>query len=63
PQDDTTTAAPGAVAQPPLAAQPAPQGSQSSLAETGTQLWPAALGAILLISGFVLLRRTSRRSV
>ncbi|MGC0343557.1 putative membrane protein YgcG [Streptomyces sp. SLBN-8D4] len=63
PQDDTTTEAPGAVAQPPLAAQPAPQGNQGSLAETGTQLWPAALGAILLISGFVLLRRTSRRSM
>ncbi|MFI6436029.1 DUF1996 domain-containing protein [Streptomyces sp. NPDC050759] len=68
PQDDTATDDPGtgttgAVAQPPLAAQPEPQGSQSSLAETGTQLWPAALGAILLISGFVLLRRTSRRSM
>ncbi|WP_280868168.1 DUF1996 domain-containing protein [Streptomyces sp. SAI-127] len=68
PQDDTATDAPGtgttgAVAQPPVAAQPEPQGSQSSLAETGTQLWPAALGAILLISGFVLLRRTSRRSM
>ncbi|MET7689519.1 DUF1996 domain-containing protein [Streptomyces sp. NPDC005483] len=63
PQDDTTTDAPGAVAQPPVAAQPEPQGNQSSLAETGTQLWPAALGALLLISGFVLLRRTSRRSM
>lgn len=68
PQDDTATDDPGtgttgAVAQPPVAAQPEPQGSQSSLAETGTQLWPAALGAILLISGFVLLRRTSRRSM
>ncbi|MFF1301495.1 DUF1996 domain-containing protein [Streptomyces sp. NPDC058307] len=63
PQDDTVTDAPAAVAQPPVAAQPEPQGSQSSLAETGTQLWPAALGAILLISGFVLLRRTSRRSM
>ncbi|MET7733421.1 DUF1996 domain-containing protein [Streptomyces sp. NPDC005402] len=63
PQDDTATDAPGAVAQPPVAAQPEPQGSQSSLAETGAQLWPAALGALLLISGFVLLRRTSRRSM
>ncbi|MEU0029180.1 DUF1996 domain-containing protein [Streptomyces sp. NPDC006335] len=63
PQGDTAPEAPGAASQPPLAAQPAPQGSQSSLAETGTQLWPAALGAILLISGFVLLRRTSRRSM
>ncbi|MFG2796712.1 DUF1996 domain-containing protein [Streptomyces pseudovenezuelae] len=63
PQDDATTDSPGAVAQPPVAAQPEPQGNQSSLAETGTQLWPAALGAVLLISGFVLLRRTSRRSM
>ncbi|MFK4101991.1 DUF1996 domain-containing protein [Streptomyces sp. NPDC019531] len=68
PQDDTATDDPGtgttgAVAQPPVAAQPEPQGNQSSLAETGTQLWPAGLGAILLIAGFVLLRRTSRRSM
>ncbi|MEU0409463.1 DUF1996 domain-containing protein [Streptomyces griseorubiginosus] len=58
-QDNTATTAPGAVAQPPVAAEP--QGNQGNLAETGTQLWPAALGAILLISGFVLLRRTNRR--
>ncbi|MFC8672368.1 DUF1996 domain-containing protein [Streptomyces griseorubiginosus] len=63
PQDDTATTAPAAVAQPPVAAQPAPQGDQGSLAETGTQLWPGAIGAILLIAGFVLLRRTSRRSM
>jgi hypothetical protein len=63
PQDNSATDAPAAVAQPPVAAQPEPQGNQSSLAETGTQLWPAALGGILLISGFVLLRRTSRRSM
>ncbi|MDH6514471.1 hypothetical protein M2163_008554 [Streptomyces sp. SAI-135] len=63
PQDGTSTEAAGAVAQPPLAAQPAAQGDQGSLAETGTQMWPAALGAVLLIAGFVLLRRTSRRSM
>ncbi|MFF5494116.1 DUF1996 domain-containing protein [Streptomyces aquilus] len=51
----------GAVAQPPLGAQTEPQGGGDSLAETGTQLWPAAAGAVLLISGFVLLRRTRRR--
>ncbi|MGW7205482.1 DUF1996 domain-containing protein [Streptomyces sp. NPDC054837] len=51
----------GVVAQPPADAQPAPQGGNGSLAETGTQLWPAAAGAVLLISGFVLLRRTRRR--
>ncbi|MFF0010953.1 DUF1996 domain-containing protein [Streptomyces sp. NPDC005374] len=68
PQDDAAsndpgTGSTGAVAQPPLYDQTQPQGNQSSLAETGTQLWPAALGAILLIAGFVLLRRTSRRSM
>lgn len=63
PQENTATSAPAAIAQPPVAAQPAPQGNQGNLAETGTQLWPAALGAILLISGFVLLRRTNRRSM
>ncbi|WP_030617235.1 DUF1996 domain-containing protein [Streptomyces fulvoviolaceus] len=58
PQDDSEST--GAVAQPPAGAETAPQGSQGSLAETGTQLWPAAIGAVLLISGFLLLRRTRR---
>ncbi|MFJ9717323.1 DUF1996 domain-containing protein [Streptomyces sp. NPDC101213] len=40
---------------------PAPQ-AQGSLAETGTGLWPAAAGALLLIGGFVLLRRSAGRS-
>ena len=59
-----TTAAPttGAVAQPPLGAQTEPQGSGGSLAETGSQLWPAAVGAVLLIGGFLLLMRTRRGS-
>ncbi|MXM65404.1 DUF1996 domain-containing protein [Streptomyces sp. HUCO-GS316] len=35
----------------------APQGG---LADTGANLWPAAAGAVLLICGFVLLRRTRR---
>ncbi|MFI9173625.1 DUF1996 domain-containing protein [Streptomyces lincolnensis] len=52
----------GAVAQPPLGAQTEPQGSGGSLAETGSQLWPAAAGAVLLIGGFVLLMRTRRGS-
>ena len=39
-----------------------PQGGSGSLAETGTQLWPAAAGAVLLISGFLLLRRMRRSS-
>lgn len=66
PRDDTTASASesgstGIVAQPPAGAQTAPQGGEASLAETGTQLWPAAAGAVLLVSGFVLLRRTRRR--
>ncbi|MGW0867520.1 DUF1996 domain-containing protein [Streptomyces sp. NPDC002611] len=31
-----------------------------SLAETGAQMWPAAAGAVLLITGFVVLRRARR---
>lgn len=66
PRNDSTPSASesgstGIVAQPPADAQPAPQGGSGSLAETGGQLWPAAAGAVLLISGFVLLRRTRRR--
>ncbi|MDN3027306.1 DUF1996 domain-containing protein [Streptomyces sp. S.PB5] len=68
PRDDSTQAASdsggstgGVVAQPPAGDGTAPQGGGGSLAETGTQLWPAAAGAVLLVSGFVLLRRTRRR--
>lgn len=32
------------------------------LAETGTSLWPAAAGAVLLMAGFLLLMRTRRRA-
>ncbi|WP_408647465.1 DUF1996 domain-containing protein [Streptomyces geranii] len=42
--------------------QPAPQAVTGDLADTGTQLWPAAVGALLLIGGFVLLRRVRRGS-
>lgn len=58
--NDSGSESTGAVAQPPAGAQTEPQGGDGSLAETGTQLWPAAAGAILLISGFLLLRRTRR---
>ncbi|MFI1722681.1 DUF1996 domain-containing protein [Streptomyces sp. NPDC020489] len=66
PQDDNPSNASqspstGVVAQPPAGAETEPQGGSDSLAETGTQLWPAAAGAVLLICGFVLLRRTRRR--
>ena len=43
-------------------AQPAPQAVTGDLADTGTQLWPAAVGAVLLIAGFLMLRRTRKAS-
>ncbi|MFJ6729941.1 DUF1996 domain-containing protein [Streptomyces sp. NPDC091281] len=39
---------------------PQPQAQGGSLAETGGDLWPAAAGALLLIGGFVLLRRNAK---
>ncbi|MFE0516193.1 DUF1996 domain-containing protein [Streptomyces sp. NPDC058964] len=53
--------APGANA-PSAAAQAEPQ-AQGGLAETGAHLWPAGIGALLVIAGFVVLRRMGRRSV
>ncbi|WP_232839184.1 DUF1996 domain-containing protein [Streptomyces triticisoli] len=41
-------------------AQTEPQAVKGGLAETGAQLWPAAAGAVLVIAGFVLLRRIRR---
>ena len=43
---------------------PAPQagGSQGSLAETGSQLWPAAAGALMLCAGLVVLLRSRRHT-
>ncbi|WP_369037307.1 DUF1996 domain-containing protein [Streptomyces adonidis] len=43
-------------------AQPAPQAVTGDLADTGTQLWPAAVGAVLLIAGFLMLRRIRKAS-
>ncbi|MFI1532939.1 DUF1996 domain-containing protein [Streptomyces anandii] len=40
--------------------QTEPQTAGGSLAETGAQLWPAAAGAVLVIAGFLLLRRIRR---
>ncbi|WP_424858420.1 DUF1996 domain-containing protein [Streptomyces sp. SAI-170] len=40
----------------------APQGDRGGLAETGTTLWPAAAGSVLLIAGGLLMTRTRRRS-
>nr|WP_307060508.1 DUF1996 domain-containing protein [Streptomyces achromogenes] len=38
------------------------QAVQGGLAETGAHLWPGALGALLVIGGFVVLRRGARRN-
>ena len=43
------------------AGQTEPQGVQGGLAETGTNLWPAAAGTVLLIAGLIVLTRTRRR--
>ncbi|MCF3130751.1 hypothetical protein IPZ69_10280, partial [Streptomyces olivochromogenes] len=48
---------------PSAAAETEPQAVQGGLAETGAHLWPAAIGAVLVTAGFVLLRRMGRRSV
>ncbi|MEU6773668.1 DUF1996 domain-containing protein [Streptomyces sp. NPDC046759] len=45
---------------PPPSAQPQPQGTQGALAETGTHLWPAALGILLALSGLIMLLRARR---
>ncbi|MGY0065508.1 DUF1996 domain-containing protein [Streptomyces sp. QTS137] len=37
-----------------------PQAVNGGLADTGAQLWPAAVGAVLLVAGVVLLRRVRR---
>ncbi|MFJ8791978.1 DUF1996 domain-containing protein [Streptomyces sp. NPDC102462] len=47
---------------PTAAGRPAPQTAQGGLAHTGAQLWPGALGAALVIAGFVVLRRTGHRA-
>ncbi|MGW2046463.1 DUF1996 domain-containing protein [Streptomyces sp. NPDC001858] len=37
-----------------------PQAVQGDLAETGANVWPGVLGALLVIGGFVVLRRSTR---
>ncbi|TPQ16521.1 DUF1996 domain-containing protein [Streptomyces sporangiiformans] len=44
-------------------AQTEPQATTGGLADTGTQLWPAGAGAVLVLAGFVLLRRIRRSSM
>ncbi|WP_328983173.1 DUF1996 domain-containing protein [Streptomyces mirabilis] len=43
--------------------QTEPQAVTGDLADTGTNLWPAAAGGVLVIAGLVLLRRIRRGSV
>ncbi|MBZ9639404.1 DUF1996 domain-containing protein [Streptomyces sp. PSKA30] len=57
PQEEESGSGPSA------SGQTEPQAVQGGLADTGARLWPAAAGAVLLIAGFVLLRRTARRSL
>lgn len=38
------------------------QGAGGSLAETGAQLWPAAIGGVLVIFGFFVLRSVRRNA-
>ncbi|MFJ3947922.1 DUF1996 domain-containing protein [Streptomyces griseoaurantiacus] len=67
-----TSASPSAVSrpeggedqEPAGSVNPAPQaeGSQGSLAETGSQLWPAAAGALMLCAGLVVLLRSRRHT-
>ncbi|MHC3473193.1 DUF1996 domain-containing protein [Streptomyces sp. 7R007] len=64
--DDSTTAQPqatDATANAPIAAsQTTPQAVQGGdLAETGTTLWPAVAGTVLLVAGLVVLASSKRR--
>ena len=53
--------APVAGSAPSAASQTEPQAvAGGGLADTGAQLWPAAIGGIFVIAGFVLLRRIRR---
>ncbi|MDX3072559.1 DUF1996 domain-containing protein [Streptomyces sp. MI02-7b] len=53
---------PAAVPAPSPAGQAGQQEIGGGLADTGADLWPAALGAVLAIAGFVLLRSVKRGS-
>ncbi|WP_225810240.1 DUF1996 domain-containing protein [Streptomyces spinosus] len=55
----TATATAAAYA-PPVAAGSGPQASRGGLAETGAQLWPAAIGTLLALSGLFMLLRARR---
>ncbi|MET8564487.1 DUF1996 domain-containing protein [Streptomyces flaveolus] len=62
---DPSTVAPGQAATaaayaPPPAERTEPQASHGGLAETGTHLWPAAIGTLLAMSGLFMLLRARR---
>nr|WP_152889111.1 DUF1996 domain-containing protein [Streptomyces adustus] len=61
--DDGGQATSAAQPAPQTVPQTEPQAVQGGLAETGAQLWPAALGGVLAVAGVVLLIRTRRRPV
>ncbi|MFD3451981.1 DUF1996 domain-containing protein [Streptomyces sp. NPDC058691] len=58
----TAEETPAAVVAPSPAGQAGQQEIGGGLADTGANLWPAALGAVLAIAGFVLLRSVKRGS-
>ncbi|MGW3169442.1 DUF1996 domain-containing protein [Streptomyces sp. NPDC001153] len=60
PSRSTSAQASPAGSVPPATARPQPQGTKAALAETGTHLWPAALGMLLAMSGLVMLLRARR---
>jgi hypothetical protein len=60
-QSQAVGSATSAAATPAAPPQTEPQAVGSGdLADTGAQLWPAAAGAVLVIAGFVVLRRVRR---
>ncbi|MGW3247902.1 DUF1996 domain-containing protein [Streptomyces sp. NPDC001070] len=62
PASPAQTPATGVVAPSP-AGQADQQAINGGLADTGANLWPAALGALLAVAGFILLRRVKRGSL
>ncbi|MFJ4831969.1 DUF1996 domain-containing protein [Streptomyces sp. NPDC088747] len=61
---NAASTAPVAGSAPSAGSQTEPQASAGGgLADTGAQLWPAAIGGIFVIAGFVLLRRIRRSAL
>ncbi|MGW2937050.1 DUF1996 domain-containing protein [Streptomyces sp. NPDC001156] len=62
-QEPSGSQTPAGGAAPSAPVQTEPQAVTGGLAETGAHLWPAAAGGVLVILGFLLLRRIGRRSM